>query len=87
MKDSAILPLVTRPQKMHTYFHWHLLEMFRATLFLITKSRNYPNVHARKDFKTVVYSYNLILQLHHNENKQSITNCNNMDESHKCRVE
>lgn len=86
MKDPAILPLVTCPQKMHTYFHWHLLEMFSATLF-ITISRNYPNVHARKDFKTVVYSHNLILQLHHDENKKPITNGNNMDEFHKRRVE
>lgn len=77
MRDLAILLLgtVIAPKEMHTYFHWHLLEMFIATLFIITKSRNYPNIHnPRKDFKTVVYSHNLILQLHDDENEQSITN-------------
>lgn len=49
--------------------------MFRATLFIITQTGNYPNV---------IYLHNLIL---HDENEQRTANHINIDESHKSKAE
>lgn len=59
--------------------------MFRATLFIIIQTRNYPNVYNNsKSFKTVIYLHNLIL---HDENEQFTANHINIDESHKSKAE
>lgn len=34
--DPAILLLIIYPKEMHRFFHWHILQMFTAKLFLIT---------------------------------------------------
>lgn len=86
MRDPAISLLIVYPKEMQTYFHQYLLEMFRATLFIITQTRNYPNVHnTSKSFKTVAYLHNLIL--HNDENEQLTANQINIDESYESKAE